>query len=537
MNQSFTKSLYYIFLFFIAAFFILFGVNYFKGERDKKEISRQSYKLEEVLYYINKNYVDTVNKDQLMESAIKSMLESLDPHSTYSTAEQNKAQQESLDGAFEGIGVQFNIMNDTVMVVNAIAGGPSEKAGIRAGDRIVMVDNQKVAAVGISNDKVFKMLRGDKGTKVEISILRQGVNALLSYTIVRDVIETYSIDISYLIDKETGYIKINQFGGTTVEEFTKALLNLKSQGMKRLILDLQGNSGGYLEAAIKICNHFLKKGEMILYTEGEHAKTEKIYATSNGLFQDGEVIVLIDEFSASASEIVAGAIQDNDRGVIVGRRSFGKGLVQRMITLSDGSSLRLTIARYHTPSGRCIQRGYEGGVEAYYDDFLKRFEDGEMSSADSAKFDPKLQYKTKNGRIVYGGGGIMPDVFVPLEKNNYSDAYKQLLNSSLIIEFCFNYSNDNKNLLLKQFGNAENYVQKMVISDQILQQYISFHGVKNNHKGFVLNIEEKNKIKTWLKALIGRNLYQDEGFYPILNKEDKVIQRALELKRGGTLLQ
>jgi carboxyl-terminal processing protease len=530
MNQSFTKFLYYIFLFFIAAFIILFGINYYIGNRNNREISKQNSKLEEVLYYINNNYVDTVNKDKLMESAIKSMLESLDPHSSYATAIENKAQQESLDGAFEGVGIQFNIMNDTVMVVHTIAGGPSEKAGIKAGDRIVMVDTQKVAGIGISNDKVFKMLRGKKGTTVKIKILRPGVTAPLTFNIVRDVIITYSIDISYFIEKETGYIKINQFGGTTVSEFYKAIVELKTAGMKRLILDLQGNSGGYLEAAIQICDHFLKKGEMIVYTEGKNTKTEKVYATSKGEFEEGTLIILIDEFSASASEIVAGAIQDNDRGIIVGRRSFGKGLVQRMINLNDGSSLRLTIARYHTPSGRGIQREYENGIDAYYDDFLKRYEDGEMSSADSAKFDPKLQYKTKKGRIVYGGGGIMPDIFVPLEKNNLSEGYKQLINSTLIIEFCFNYTNEHKDQLTKKYKNGEQYVQNMVITDQILQEYISFYKQKNGPKNLTLSGIEKAQIKTWLKALIGRNLYQEKAFYPILNKEDKVIQRALQIK-------
>jgi carboxyl-terminal processing protease len=530
MNQSFTKFLYYIFLFFIAAFIILFGINYYIGNRNNREISKQNSKLEEVLYYINNNYVDTVNKDKLMESAIKSMLESLDPHSSYATAIENKAQQESLDGAFEGVGIQFNIMNDTVMVVHTIAGGPSEKAGIKAGDRIVMVDTQKVAGIGISNDKVFKMLRGKKGTTVKIKILRPGVTAPLTFNIVRDVIITYSIDISYFIEKETGYIKINQFGGTTVSEFYKAIVELKTAGMKRLILDLQGNSGGYLEAAIQICDHFLKKGEMIVYTEGKNTKTEKVYATSKGEFEEGTLIILIDEFSASASEIVAGAIQDNDRGIIVGRRSFGKGLVQRMINLNDGSSLRLTIARYHTPSGRCIQREYENGIDAYYDDFLKRYHDGEMSSADSTKFDPKLQYKTKKGRIVYGGGGIMPDIFVPLEKNNLSEGYKQLINSTLIIEFCFNYTNEHKDQLTKKYKNGEQYVQNMVITDQILQEYISFYKQKNGPKNLTLSGIEKAQIKTWLKALIGRNLYQEKAFYPILNKEDKVIQRALQIK-------
>lgn len=530
MNQTFIKLASYLFLSLILIFFITFGLNIFLGNRFDKEVSKNATKLEEVLEYINNNYVDSVDKDVLMETAITSMLESLDPHSSYANAAENKAQQESLDGAFEGVGIQFNIMNDTVMVVTAIAGGPSEKAGIKAGDRIIMVDTQKVAKVGISNDKVFKLLRGKKGSSVKIKILRPGVNSALTFNIIRDVITTYSIDVSYFIDKETGYIKINQFGGTTVSEFYEALVKLKSAGMKRLILDLQGNSGGYLEAAIQICDHFLKKGEMILYTEGNKTKTEKIYASEKGEFEEGTLIVLIDEFSASASEIVAGAIQDNDRGTIVGRRSFGKGLVQRMITLNDGSSLRLTIARYHTPSGRCIQRDYEKGVEAYYDDFLKRYEDGEMSSADSAKFDPKLQYKTKKGRIVYGGGGIMPDIFVPLENNNLSDAYKQLINSTLIIEFCFNYTNNQKNQLTKMYGNAAKYVQNMVITDQILQEYISFYKTKTGHKNLALSGIEKTKLKTWLKALIGRNLYQEDAFYPILNKEDKVIQRALQIK-------
>lgn len=530
MNQPFIKLSSYLFFSLILIFFISFGIKFFNENRIDKEVSKNATKLEEILQYINNNYVDSVDKEILMETAITSMLASLDPHSSYANAAENKAQQESLDGAFEGVGIQFNIMNDTVMVVAAIAGGPSEKAGIKAGDRIVMVDTQKVAKMGISNDKVFKLLRGKKGSTVKIKVIRPGVSIPLTFNIVRDVITTYSVDISYFIEKETGYIKINQFGGTTVSEFYIALVELKTAGMKRLILDLQGNSGGYLEAAIQICDHFLKKGEMILYTEGDKTKTEKIYATAKGEFEEGTLIVLIDEFSASASEIVAGAIQDNDRGIIVGRRSFGKGLVQRMITLNDGSSLRLTIARYHTPSGRCIQRDYEKGVDAYYDDFLKRYEDGEMSSADSTKFDPKLQYKTKKGRIVYGGGGIMPDIFVPIEKNNFSDAYKQLINSTLLIEYCFNYANNQKEQLNKKYGNAGKYVQNMIITDQILQDYILFYKTKTGHKNLSLSGDEKSKLKTWLKALIGRNLYQEEAFYPILNKEDKVIQRALQIK-------
>lgn len=530
MNKTLNKILFYILIFLFSVSLILYLVSYIIDRKMEKIALKQSSKLEEVLYYINRNYVDTVNYNQLLEKAISTMLEGLDPHSGYFSAEQNKIQQESLQGSFEGVGIQFNIMNDTVMVINVIAGGPSEKAGIKAGDRIIKVDQNKIVGQGINNEKVFKLLRGKKGTKVDIGIIRPGVPNPLNFKITRDVIETFSVDISYMISKGTGYIKINQFGETTYDEFTKALNQLKNQGMKKLIIDLQGNAGGYLDAAIRICDHFLKKGEMILYTEGEHTKSEKIYATSKGDFENGEVVVLIDEFSASASEIVAGAIQDNDRGTIVGRRSFGKGLVQQMIPLNDGSSLRLTIARYHTPSGRCIQRDYKEGVDAYYQDFAKRFNDGELMSADSAKFDPKLKYKTKNGRTVYGGGGIMPDVFVPLDQSKYSDAYVQLINSGLLIEYCFNFATQQKNQITKSYKTANQYVDQFTLTDDILNQYIQFYSKKGNVKLGTLNSFEKSKIKIWLKALIGRNIYRDEAFYPVLNKEDAIIQKALKLK-------
>jgi carboxyl-terminal processing protease len=530
MKNTVNKILFYILIFLFSIFIVLFGVSYLIDKKMEKMVAGRTNKLEEVLYYINKNYVDTVNTEKLMEKTISSMLESLDPHSTYSTAEENKVQQESLEGAFEGVGVQFNIMNDTVMVINAIAGGPSAKAGIRAGDRIVSVDKQKVAGTGITNDKVFKLLRGKKGTIVEIGIKRPGVMSPLTFKISRDVIETYSVDIAYMIVPGTGYIKINQFGATTFEEFTKALHQLQNSGMKKLIVDLQGNSGGYLDAAINICDHFLKKGDMILYTEGEHSKTEKIYATSKGDFEEGQLIILIDEFSASASEIVAGAVQDNDRGIIVGRRSFGKGLVQQQIPLSDGSSLRLTIARYHTPSGRCIQREYKNGVEAYYEDFAKRFEDGELYKVDSTKFDPKLKYKTRKGRIVYGGGGIMPDQFVPVDQTKMSESYKQLINSTLLIEFCFNYSNENKSNIIGKYPTANTYVSQFEVNENTINQYITFFSKKSNIKLSPLSSLEKSKIRYWLKALIGRNIYQDEAFYPVLNKEDAIVQKALKIK-------
>ncbi|HPE39830.1 MAG TPA: S41 family peptidase [Bacteroidales bacterium] len=494
-------------------------------------VKQRSSKIEEVLYYINKNYVDTVNSERLMEKAISSMLETLDPHSTYSTAEQNKVQQESLDGAFEGVGIQFNIMNDTVMVINVISGGPSEKTGIKAGDRIVTIDKEKAAGVGITNNQVFKKLRGKKGTLVELGIFRPGVSSTIEYKIVRDVIETFSVDISYMIHHQTGYIKINQFGATTFQEFTKALHSLKRTGMQTLILDLQGNSGGYLDAAINICDHFLKKGEMILYTEGLNTKTEKVFATSKGDFENGNLIILIDEFSASASEIVAGAVQDNDRGTIIGRRSFGKGLVQQMIPLSDGSSLRLTIARYHTPSGRCIQREYSEGVEAYYEEFVKRFQEGEINKVDSTQLNSKLKYQTIKGRTVYGGGGIFPDIYVPLEQPRYSESYKILINSALIIEFCFNYSTENKVKIISQYRDATRFVAQFELSESILNQYLTFFKKQSTQAISRLNDQEKKQLKNWLKALIGRNIFQEDGFYPILNQEDPVVQKALQTLR------
>ena len=532
MNQPGIKLLKYLFYSLLLVFALYLGINY-KNLTDKKHyVVNVSNKLEEVLYHINTKYVDTVNNDQLMERAITSMLESLDPHSTYSTAEENKKQQEDLDGAFEGIGIQFNILNDTIMVINTISGGPSEKAGIRTGDRIIEVNSEKVAHVGITNEEVLKMLRGKKGTTVQLSILRPGVATPLPYTITRDVIETHSIDIAYMIQPKTGYIKINQFGGTTVEEFETALENLIHKGMEKLILDLQGNSGGYLEVALQICDHFLKRGELILYTEGEHTETEKFHATSKGLFEDGELIILIDELSASASEIVAGAVQDNDRGTVVGRRSFGKGLVQRLITLSDGSSLRLTIARYHTPSGRSIQRSYDHGVEAYYEDFIKRY--GESSSAKEKSIEEEekelLQYKTKKGKTVYGGGGILPDIVVPLDTTTFSESFKLLFNSSLLIEFCLNYSTDNHQELKSRYRSAIHFVKNMRIHDSMIQDYINFYQNKNNQKDITISNKEKEELRHWLKALIGRNLYQNDAFYPILNEKDPIVQRALKIK-------
>ncbi|MCL2435781.1 MAG: S41 family peptidase [Lentimicrobiaceae bacterium] len=523
MNKSFNRILYTVLVFLLGMSVAFYWVK-------KQRTTPHTYdKFRDLIYYIDHYYVDTVNHEQLTEHAIRGMLEHLDPHSTYSDAEENKTQTEQLEGAFEGIGVQFNIMNDTIMVVAAIAGGPSEKAGIRAGDRIIIVDGESVASVGITNEQVFKRLRGQKGTHVKIGVLRPKVTGVLDFEIIRDVIPTHSVPSAYMMNDHTGYIKIDQFGSHTADEFAEALKKLLSKGMQKLILDLRGNAGGYLDAALKIADHFLPQGALILSVKGLHVKPEKFHATSKGLFQEGELIVLIDEFSASASEIVAGAIQDNDRGTIVGRRSFGKGLVQRPFDFADGSQVRLTVSRYYTPSGRSIQRYYKDGTSAYYEDLYKRIIEEDDATPANTDTVPLVAYRTKSGRIVYGGGGITPDMIVPHEKRIHSEAYYQALNNTALIQFAFNYATQNKAMLTKTYPSAEAFIKKMNVKEAILQEYLKFYTEKSGHRIPLLHPEESAALKTWLKALIGRNLYQDEAFYPVLNLMDEVI-RELGIK-------
>ena len=485
-------------------------------------------KIGEVMDYIQNYYFDTIDNEKLIETTLATLLESLDPHSAYATAEENKRLTESLDGAFEGVGIQFNIMNDTVMVVQVVSGGPSEKAGIRAGDRIVSVNDSTIAGNGITNDQVFKLLRGKKHSKVKIGIHRPGFPDTYFFDITRDVIPTYTLDVAYMLDATTGYIKINQFGENTYNEFLNALFSLKKKGMTSLVLDLRGNSGGYLGTAINLCDEFLPKNDLIVYTEGRNMPENKIFATSIGNFEKGNLVVLIDDFSASASEIVAGAVQDNDRGWVVGRRSFGKGLVQQQFVLSDSSTIRLTVARYHTPSGRCIQRNYDNGTDNYYDDLLRRYESGEMDNADSIKFDENLQYTTKKGRTVYGGGGIMPDFFVPLDRDSNAMAFNEIYNSGLLIEFTFNYANEHKSEILRQHPAAEDFVSKMTVSEATINQFMQFYQNKGR-KIPTMNATSQKELRLWLKALIGRNIYEENGFYPVINSTDKTILKALEV--------
>lgn len=525
-----THNRWIVFLYLLVAF--LLGVSVainFLPSKKSSSTNSHIYKLNEVMNYIDQYYVDSVEVDSIYDAAINAILQGLDPHSAYSTPEQNKTMMESLGGSFEGVGIQFNIMNDTVMVVATVSGGPSEKAGIRAGDRIVSVDGKSI--IGTTNDKVFGLLRGKKGTRVKIGIQRQGSSEVSVYEVKRDVIPTYTVDVSYMISSDIGYIKINEFGKTTAEEFTKAIVKMKKWGMSSMIIDLRGNAGGYLEAAIQVCDELLPNKEKIVSIEGLKVRPEVYYASRKGNFEKGNVVILIDDFSASASEIVAGAVQDNDRGYVVGRRSFGKGLVQRQFDLQDKSTIRLTTARYHTPSGRCIQRTYKEGTQAYYEDLYKRIENGEMEYVDSIKLDKSVSYKTAHGRIVYGGGGIMPDYFVPIEKNNDLDGYYMVANTSALVQYTFHFANDHKEQLKKQYPDEKSFINQYTVSDAQLNALLSYYKKVNKKKAPALSASSKKELKTWIKALIGRNLYGDDAFYPVINKSDKTIQKAIEVLR------
>lgn len=490
----------------------------------------------DVLGYIMQDYVDSVDASKLKQYAVEGILQNLDPHSQFIPAEEFSEVNEPLMGGFDGIGVQFRIENDSVYIINTIQGGPSEKAGIRAGDRIVKVNNKKIAGVHIENREVMKLLKGQRGTKVNVSIFRRGASKLLNFNITRDVIPTYSVDVSFMPEPGTGYIKVSKFAATTVEELTNALLSLKSKGMKQLVLDLRGNSGGYLQSAIEVADQFLPQKDLIVYTEGHNRPKETAFATSNGLFEKGKLVVLIDEGSASSSEIVAGALQDNDRATIIGRRSFGKGLVQEQLSLPDGSAVRLTVARYYTPSGRSIQKPYVNGHgEEYESELFSRMMHGEFESQDSIRFNDSLKYKTKGGKIVYGGGGIMPDIFIPIERGDKYAYYSSVLNKGLIHQFTFEYTDRNRQKL-NRYGSFENFNRQFNITPEIMNEFIDYarkEGVPYDAQGLS---NTRTEITNLMKALIARNLYDEKGFYPIYLKTDKAFSKALEQFKSNTAL-
>ncbi len=487
-------------------------------------------KLQMTWRIINTFYVDTVNQQKLTENAISGMLKSLDPHSVYISAGEVKAMNEPLDGSFEGIGIEFNILDDTLMVVNPISGGPSEKVGIMAGDRIVSVDGDNVAGVGLKNSDVFRLLRGAKGTAVLLGIHRRSEKDILSFLVERDKIPIFSVNAAYMATPKIGYIRISRFAITTNDEFKKAMRKLEDEGVKDLILDLRGNGGGYLKAAIDIADEFLGNKKLIVYTEGITSAKKEHYSTNRGLSENGKLIVMIDEGSASASEIVSGAIQDWDRGVILGRRSFGKGLVQRPFSLPDGSIIRLTIAKYYTPSGRCIQKDYTHGIDAYHMEVYDRMKDGELFSKDSVRMSDSLVYKTKVlHRTVYGGGGIMPDVYVPMDTSMYSDYYRNVVAKGILNRFVLNYVDENRDALESKYTNFADFNREFIVDKPLMSKLISAAekaGVKMNEEEY---IKSEKHLSIQMKALIARDLWSTSEYFEVVNPLNKEYLNAIEL--------
>ncbi len=477
-------------------------------------------------------YVDKLNEDKLVEDAIEALLKKLDPHSNYMNVQEVKEMNEPLQGNFDGIGIQFNMHNDTLFVVQTISGGPSEKVGIMAGDRIIRVNDTLIAGVKMKNTDIMKRLKGKKGTIVNVKVMRNGGEQLIDFRIVRDKIPIFSLDASYMVDKTIGYIRINRFSATTYDEFMKALTNLQKQGLKSLILDLEDNGGGYLNAAISMADELLKKDQMIVYTEGEHQPKDENFATDKGIFHEGKLVVMIDEGSASASEIVTGAVQDWDRAVVVGRRSFGKGLVQRPIPLPDGSMIRLTVARYYTPAGRCIQRPYEDGKEKYHKELIDRYNKGEMIHADSIHFPDSLKTFTKiNKRVVYGGGGIMPDYFVPIDTSRYTNYHRDIVAKGVLNSFCINYIDKNRAQLKARFTTFDKYEKDFVVTDQMLADLVA-QAEKEKVKPQPEQLEKaKPLIVNQIKSIICRDIFDLNSFFKLTNSNNKTYLKAIEILR------
>ena len=494
-------------------------------------------KLLEVFNYINYLYVDNVNTKEITESAIVAALEKLDPHSTYISKEDVDDANQSINGNFVGVGIRFQLLKDTLHVVATISGGPSEKVGLMAGDKIIIINGEKIANVRLKNSQVREKLMGELGSKVRIEVLRGKESTPIPFTITRDKIAVNSVDCHYMVTPETGYIKLNSFSHTTTDEITKSLKELVGKGMKNLILDLQDNGGGLMYAAKTVCDEFLSGEKMVVYSEGKHQPRQDLITDTKGNWEKGKFIVLVNENSASASEIVSGAIQDWDRGLIVGRRTFGKGLVQRPIDLSDGSQMRLTIARYYTPTGRNIQKSYGANKDDYHNDVIKRLKHGELTVQDSIKFPDSLKHLTLiKKRTVYGGGGIMPDVFVPLDTTEYTDYFRSILNLGIFNSFGLTYVNQNRESLKKEYQTFSNYTKKFMCDDQFMTSFFNY--IKKEHASLIFNEKEykisENLIKTMIKSLIAQDLWGSNEFYIILNTKNSSLNAALEVLNKNT---
>ena len=511
-----------------------------QGQIQAQALSRETNpkasieKIATAMQLINYFYVEKVDQGKLAEDAIITMLKELDPHSVYISKKEVDDTNEPLVGNFDGVGIQFQLFHDTIMVISPVPGGPSEKLGILAGDKIVRINGADAFGSKITNSYVLEHLRGPKGTKVTVSILRKGQKDLLEYTITRDKIPLNSIDATLMLTPDIGMIKLSRFARTSMDEFHESLAKLKKAGMKSLILDLRGNSGGYLDVAVDLADQFLPADKLIVFTEGMSSPKQEFRATFQGGFETGKLVILIDEGSASASEIVSGAVQDWDRGLIIGRRSFGKGLVQRPYMLPDSSMIRLTTARYYTPSGRCIQKSYKDGADKYYEDVYKRFKHGEFIHADSIHLPDSLRYFTGNKRTVYGGGGIMPDIFIPLDTTFNSKYYTDLWRKGLLNEFSTQYIDDNRKTLVQQFPNAATFVDNFVFDDKLLNQFVEFadkKGVSRDEKGLELSGKE---IRYVIKGLIARSLFNVDAYFQVISGIDDEMQKAVEMINDGS---
>ena len=501
--------------------------------------NEQSFKLTKAIQLIENHYFDTIDNKKLVEITITKMLKELDPHSSYIPKKKVKAVNEPLQGSFEGIGIMFNILNDTVYVISPISGGPSEKVGIQAGDRIITAEGENIAGIDITSKGVRDRLLGKKGTKVKVGIKRKRVDRLIYFTITRDKIPIHSLDAAYMIDENTGYIKLNRFSRTTLDEFKKAVDSLQSNNnFQHLVLDLTGNGGGDLEMAIRLADQFLNGAKRIVYTQGVNSPRQDFNATPFGAFEEGNVVIMIDEGSASASEIVSGAIQDWDRGVIVGRRSFGKGLVQRQFELQDSSMIRLTVAQYYTPTGRLIQKSYDKGYKKYRQEILDRYEHGELVNKDSIQFPDSLKYQTLiNKRVVYGGGGIMPDIFVPVDTNKVNNYYRDILSNSILYKFVLNHVDDHREELLSHYPTIPYFIKNYMVNDSLLEElksYASEEGVETEEDEFK---EAKGDLSFYTKAYIARDLWDINAFYQIVNKRNDIFLKAKNILQDDELYQ
>lgn len=493
--------------------------------------SRQQQKLLMVENIVNNLYVDNVDEEKIVENAVRGILENLDPHSSYSTKEETTSSQETMQGSFSGIGIQFNMQKDTLYVVQTIAGGPSEKVGILPGDRFIAVDDSIIAGRKLKNTDIMKRLRGPKDTKVNIKVKRGSNAELLEFRITRDDIPLNSIDAVYMADGKTGYIRLSRFAATSYKEFKDAITKLKKQGMQQLILDLTDNGGGYMQIAAQIANEMLNRGNLIVYTQGRKSPRQNLNADGSGTFRTQKVVVMINQFSASASEILSGAIQDWDRGVVVGRRSFGKGLVQREFLLPDSSSFRLTIARYYTPSGRNIQKPYvKGDREDYDKDIIDRYNHGELQSADSIHFADSLKHTTlRLHRTVYGGGGIMPDVFVPLDTTQYTDYHRRLVAKGIIPQFALRYVDKNRADLKAQYPDAQKFIKEFVVTDEMLNNLVDAGKAEKVDFDKSQFAKSKEMLRTFVKAAIANDLFSTGAYFQIVNEQNDIYKEALSI--------